>query len=178
MSCAGEITPCSVMQGRGEIVAMQQMIDGLQSSMRLLVASVRSPDDIVALASQVCIFCIACMTNAEHALLWVFIQPVSGQTAQTRLCQTGHTTQYSTVCAHACVLSSDVSFVLHTSAGLRCAVDCSTALDASVLACLQVSKKCCEDFCHYAGVQHLHNISRLRQPAVPGATDMAGSRPV
>ena len=31
---------------------MQQMIDSLQSSMRLLVASVRSPDDIVALASQ------------------------------------------------------------------------------------------------------------------------------
>ena len=32
---------------------MQQMVDSLQSSMRLLVASVRSPDDIVALASQV-----------------------------------------------------------------------------------------------------------------------------
>ena len=32
---------------------MQHMVDGLQSSMRLLVASVRSPDDIVALASQV-----------------------------------------------------------------------------------------------------------------------------
>ena len=31
---------------------MQQMVDSLQSSMRLLVASVRSPDDIVALASQ------------------------------------------------------------------------------------------------------------------------------
>ena len=43
-----------VVQGRGEIVAMQQMVDGLQSSMRLLVASVRSPDDIVALASQAC----------------------------------------------------------------------------------------------------------------------------
>ena len=42
------------MQGRGEIVAMQQMVDSLQSSMRLLVASVRSPDDIVALASQAC----------------------------------------------------------------------------------------------------------------------------
>jgi len=103
---------------------------------------------------------------------------MSGQPAQTRLRQTGHTTQYTTVCAHACVLSSDVSFVLHTSAGLRCAVDCSTGLDASVLACLQPSKKFREDFCHYAGVQHLHNISRLRQPAVPGATDMAGSGPV
>ena len=34
-------------------MAMQQMVDSLQSSMRLLVASVRSPDDIVALASQV-----------------------------------------------------------------------------------------------------------------------------
>ena len=43
----------SLGQGRGEIVAMQQMVDSLQSSMRLLVASVRSPDDIVALASQV-----------------------------------------------------------------------------------------------------------------------------
>ena len=32
---------------------MQQMVDSLQSSMRLLVASIRSPDDIVALASQV-----------------------------------------------------------------------------------------------------------------------------
>lgn len=42
------------VQGRGEIVAMQQMVDSLQSSMRLLVASVRSPDDIVALASQAC----------------------------------------------------------------------------------------------------------------------------
>jgi hypothetical protein len=31
---------------------MQQMVDSLQSSMRLLVASVKSPDDIVALASQ------------------------------------------------------------------------------------------------------------------------------
>ena len=41
------------MQGRGEIVVMQQMVDSLKSSMRLLVASVRSPDDMVALASQV-----------------------------------------------------------------------------------------------------------------------------
>ncbi len=41
------------MQGRGEIVSMQQMIDAMGSSMRLLVASVRSPEDIVALASRV-----------------------------------------------------------------------------------------------------------------------------
>ena len=41
------------MQGRGEIVVMQQMVDSLKSGMRLLVASVRSPDDLVALASQV-----------------------------------------------------------------------------------------------------------------------------
>ena len=32
---------------------MQQIVDSLKSSMRLLVASVRSPDDMVALASQV-----------------------------------------------------------------------------------------------------------------------------
>jgi transaldolase len=42
------------VSGRGEIVAMQQMVDALGSAMRLLVASVRSPDDLVALAGQGC----------------------------------------------------------------------------------------------------------------------------
>lgn len=42
-----------LLQGRAEILAMQDMIYGLESNMRLLVASVRSTEDIVALASQV-----------------------------------------------------------------------------------------------------------------------------
>ena len=66
---------------------MQQMVDSLQSSMRLLVASVRSPDDIVALASQVlpclllplspCQLAIAqgcCCTAVEEGMSMLIIQ--------------------------------------------------------------------------------------------------------
>ena len=68
----------AAVQGRGEIVAMQQMVDGLQSSMRLLVASVRSPDDIVALASQ------ACPYSYVHASPAAMTHPVPSATAGCR----------------------------------------------------------------------------------------------
>jgi hypothetical protein len=46
---------------------MQEMIDNLDSSMRLLVASVRAPQDIVALASQVVSELCHC-TTVNHVL--------------------------------------------------------------------------------------------------------------
>ncbi|BDA48010.1 probable transaldolase [Coccomyxa sp. Obi] len=64
--------------GRGEIVTMQQMIDSMGSSMRLLVASVRSPEDIVALASQGC----NTFTISPQCADQLFGEPLTWQAAQ------------------------------------------------------------------------------------------------
>ncbi len=94
---------------------MQQMVDGLQSSMRLLVASVRSPDDIVALASQA-------RLQALHSLN-------------------------------------------HLPWSLACTRDDAVCISDNMM--IEGERGC-------AGLQHLHNLSRLCQPAVSGATDVAG----
>ncbi|EIE27334.1 putative transaldolase [Coccomyxa subellipsoidea C-169] len=64
--------------GRGEIVSMQQMIDAMGSSMRLLVASVRSPEDIVALASRGC----DTFTISPQCADQLFGEPMTWQAAQ------------------------------------------------------------------------------------------------
>ena len=51
-------------------MSMQQMIDAMGSSMRLLVASVRSPEDIVALASQVDAVCANSTCCRGRSLLY------------------------------------------------------------------------------------------------------------
>jgi hypothetical protein len=40
------------MQGLGEVIAMQQVVENLDSDMRLLVASIRSTAELVTLATQ------------------------------------------------------------------------------------------------------------------------------
>ena len=42
-----------LVQGADEILQMQSMLEGCGSGMRLLVASIRSPGDLMALAAQV-----------------------------------------------------------------------------------------------------------------------------
>ena len=118
------------MQGRGEIVAMQQMIDSLQSSMRLLVASVRSLDDIVALASQ---------ARPQAGGIWDVIRDKTVLSSSSA---------WSSTCI--CICTHEDAIIESTREGrLWC-----------------------------AGMQHLHNFSRLRQSTIPGAADMAGRRSV
>ena len=44
---------CGPAQGQDEIPSMQSMTEAVGSSMRILVASIRTPADLMSLASQV-----------------------------------------------------------------------------------------------------------------------------